>query len=152
MPLDRRRASLGNWRAYFEIMAKVECCWCSGRGRIAGACKGDYSRSSAVDCRGGLGHGNAAGREGRIHGGWPWGGRMKTVKYTVYFGCPVRFVKWTENLFLGDTTSTNHTFLIFGQFLIFQRTIFSYGLWFMVFRKEAMDNSLSACRNDWMVN
>ena len=55
-----------------------------------------------------------------------------TVKSTVFLGCPVWFVNWTENLFLGRRNVPYPYFFNFSQFFNFLRTFFSYGLWFMV--------------------
>ena len=65
----------------------------------------------------------------------------RTLESTIYLGCPVWFVNWTENLFSAAATSSNQTFSSFRRFLKLLRTVLKYGLWFMVFREEAMDQS-----------
>ena len=65
----------------------------------------------------------------------------KTLESTINLGCPVWFVIWTEHLFSAAATSSNHTFSSFRRSLKFLRTVFKYGLWCMVFREEAMDQS-----------
>ena len=93
-----------NWLANFENTKLVKRFRRSGRGRIDGARKGNYGRRSAFDYCNGGGHDDAACREGRIGGhcratSVAQAGRVKTVKSTMYFGCPVWFVNWTEKPF-----------------------------------------------------
>ena len=71
-PLEPIRAMLEkNWLANFENTEPVECYQCTGKGHIDSARPGGYVRRSAFNCCSGGGHGDAAGREGRIGGGHP---------------------------------------------------------------------------------